>query len=94
MYRKVRSKLGSIKSGVQKNQNHKNKLRKDLNNDFLINREVRFHLGNVHLPNVMISHHSQLLSLDAKSVECCTIKVHFANDNPKPDNAPYLDAMV
>lgn len=42
----------------------------------------------------MISHHNQLLSLEAKSVECCTIKVHFARDNPKPESAPYLEAMV
>lgn len=42
----------------------------------------------------MMSHHNQLLSLDANSVECCTMNVHFANDNPKPDKAPYLDAIV
>lgn len=40
------------------------------------------------LPKVIISHHNQPLSLDAKSVECLTINVHFANDKPKPDNAP------
>ena len=48
----------------------------------------------VNLPKVIINHHSQLLSLDAKSVECCTMKVHLAKDSPKPDSAPYLDAIV
>lgn len=51
-------------------------------------------MNSLSLPNVIINHHNQLLSFDAKSVECFTIKVHFANDNPKPDNAPYREAMV
>lgn len=49
---------------------------------------------NKYIPNVIINHHNQLLSLEAKSVECCTIKVHFARDKPNPDNAPYLEAIV
>ena len=34
------------------------------------------------------------MSFDAKSVECLTIRVHFAKDNPKPASAPYLPATV
>jgi hypothetical protein len=40
-------------------------------------------------PNVIINHHNQSFDECAKSVECLTINVHFASDNPKPDNAPY-----
>lgn len=40
-------------------------------------------------PNVIISHHNQSFDECAKSVECFTINVHFASDNPKPDKAPY-----
>lgn len=42
----------------------------------------------------MISHHNQLLSFEASSVECCTINVHLANDSPNPESAPYLEAIV
>lgn len=51
-----------------------------------------FYIKN--LPKVIINHHNQLLSLEAKSVECLTINVHLANDNPKPDKAPYREAIV
>jgi hypothetical protein len=40
------------------------------------------------LPKAIMSHQSQLLSWEAKSVECLTIKVHLARDSPKPDKAP------
>lgn len=42
----------------------------------------------------MMSHHNQLLSFEASSVECCTMNVHLANDRPKPDSAPYREAIV
>ena len=42
-------------------------------------------------PKVVKSHHNQVLSEpDAKSVECLTIKVHFARERPNPAKAPYL----
>lgn len=46
------------------------------------------------LPNVIIIHHNQLFSREAKSVECLTIRVHLASERPNPDSAPYLAAIV
>lgn len=46
------------------------------------------------IPKAVINHHNHELSADAKSVEFFTMSVHFARDNPNPDNAPYLAAMV
>lgn len=51
-------------------------------------------LTNINSPNAIISHHNHEFSRDAKSVECLTMSVHLASDNPKPDNAPYLAAIV
>ena len=45
---------------------------------------------HTNIPKAVINHHNHELSADAKSVEFFTIKVHFARDKPKPDNAPYL----
>lgn len=45
-------------------------------------------------PKVIINHHNQLLSLEANSVECWTINVHFAKDSPNPERAPYREAIV
>ena len=46
-------------------------------------------------PKVVKSHQSQVLSVPvAKSVECLTIKVHFARDRPNPAKAPYLKISV
>lgn len=64
------------------------------NNSIIKNRNVFNEFGTRYSPKAMISHHSQLLSLDAKSVECLTIKVHLANDSPKPARAPYRPATV
>ena len=46
-------------------------------------------------PNVVNSHHNHVLSdPDAKSVECLTIKVHFAKERPNPAKAPYLQKKL
>jgi len=42
----------------------------------------------------MMSHHSQIFSLDARSVECLTIRVHLARERPNPERAPYRAAIV
>ena len=42
----------------------------------------------------MMSHHNQEFSREAKSVECLTINVHLVKERPKPDNAPYREAIV
>lgn len=51
-------------------------------------KEVMVTINYENLPKVIINHHNQLLSFDAKSVECFTIRVHLANDKPNPDKAP------
>lgn len=40
------------------------------------------------------THHNQSLLECEKSVECLTMRVHFASDNPNPESAPYRPAMV
>jgi hypothetical protein len=51
-------------------------------------------LMQTNMPKAVINHHNQELSADARSVEFFTINVHFARDNPNPDKAPYLAAIV
>lgn len=46
------------------------------------------------LPKAMMSHQSQEFSLEARSVECFTIRVHLVKERPKPESAPYRDAIV
>ena len=42
-------------------------------------------------PKVVNNHHNHVLSdPEAKSVECLTIRVHFARERPNPAKAPYL----
>ena len=51
-------------------------------------------MTSIYVPNAIMSHQSQEFSREAKSVECLTIKVHFVNESPKPDSAPYREATV
>ncbi len=59
--------------------------------DLLMCRYWKMALMQTIIPKAVNNHHSQVLSEPvAKSVECFTISVHLASDNPNPARAPYL----